>query len=715
MLSRAVSLARRCSFGTFASLTSVAVLALAGSVSCASSAPESSPEVALEVDAPRGLGVPVHAPFREQLTFGDALADESGAHLAISLRLEDEDGLTQLLADQQNPASTRYHQWVTPEQFGARFGLSEEAYARIVDWLGAEGFSVTRYPNRLFVEAHGTSGAVRRLLKVQPRWASARGRTFRSYAEDLVIPADIAAHVVKVGGLDTRLHLRRRMNVTFQGQATQVLGAPDMRALYDVPSTGTGASGLTLVVLATQQGTTPKGSMNPGAPFVPPSTPAIQQYLTSVSAATVAYNPIVIPNTADDFDTDGANGEYELDVEMQSVGAPNAKEIDLVLAPSSEVFQTGAQYVVNTLSSAVVVSSSLGLCESEEVSSEGSATAPGAEPSILQVAVKQGLAEGQTWFAAAGDDGADDCADQQSSGTNNGFGGKNATVDFPCSLPELICMGGTQLAAKGAWNASGVLTDWQSEVVWNEADQQSAGGGGQSLMYTKPAYQTGVGPMASDGARDVPDISLSAAIENPGVGTYDLGTATSAGAIDIVGGTSVASPLAAGFFAHLSGAVGCRLGDIHSTIYTLGAAQLAGGTAPFHDITTGNNDMADPSNVTITGFAAGAGFDLASGWGSVDLGKLIAAWPPCTGTGTPDGGTSSTELDGGSGTVGSSSGGSVSTGSDGGASGGATTKSGCGCTTAGRASPSGAPLAGLFAALGLAASRRRRRNGHAGG
>ena len=655
---------------------------------------------------------------REPVSFGDALPDEAASHVAISFRLQDEGSLDQLIADQQNPASPRYHAWLTPQQFGESFGLSEATYARVVDWMTAAGFSVTQYPNRSFVEGHGTAAGVRRLLGVQPRWATARGRTFRSYAEDLALPEDIAPLVAMIGGLDTRLHLRHHLDVTpFQSSATQALGAADMRALYDMPTTGTGASGLTLAILATQEGTQTSANGNPGAPFIPPSVDAIQTYLTSIANATVTYNPVVLPNTGNDFDVAGSNGEYQLDVEMQSVGAPNAKDIDLVLSPSSEVFQTGAQYIANTLSSAVAVSTSIGTCEPEEVVGDAGAATPGSEAYVFRAAVKQGVSEGQTWFAAAGDNGADDCADTTSN-TKNGFGGGNATVDFPCSMPEIICMGGTQFGSAALWNDAGALTAWQTEVVWNEqeSDFSGAGGGGQSLMYTKPSWQNGVGPNASDGARDVPDISLTAAIGTPGVAVYDCGSGqdkwscstntSGAGAIDINGGTSIASPLAAGFFAHLAGQLGCRLGDIHATVYALGAAQQTGGAAPFHDMTSGNNSFPDPKNVVITGFTAGAGYDLASGWGSFDLAKLIDAWPACTGG---DGGIVTGD-DGGQGS-GSGSGSGGSSGGDGGepngASGGGTASSGGGCTTAG-ASSSGAPIGAFLVGLGLVARLRRR-------
>ncbi|MGO8993406.1 MAG: protease pro-enzyme activation domain-containing protein [Polyangiaceae bacterium] len=729
---------RRTSLAALAALAELAALAALaapfGFAACASSASEPPPSPGVETppapSAPRpaAYSLDLHGP----LTLGAPLADDAPAYLAVSLRIEDEAGLAQLLSDQQNASSPRYHAWLTPQDFGARFGLPVATYARIVSWLAAEGFAVTQYPNRLFVEGHGTVAGVRRLLRVQPRTATKGAQTFRSYSGELSVPDDIAPLVAKIGGLDTRLRLRHRLDLTpFQGQPTQALGAADMRVLYDSPSDGSGASGLTLAVLGTQEGTQANQNANPGPPFIPPSVQAIQAYLTTIANATVAYNPIVLPNTQNDLDVSGSNQEYQLDVEMQSVGAPNAKDIDLVLSPSSVVFQTGAQYIVNTLSSAVAVSTSLGDCESEEVEDDGGINTSGSDAYLMRMAVKQGLSEGQAWFAAAGDNGADDCADNTSD-TGNGFGGGNATVDFPCSLPEIVCLGGTQFEAAGNWNAAGNLTAWQAEEVWNEGSQGGAGGGGQSLLYPKPTWQVGVGPKASDGARDVPDISLTAATATPGVAVYDCGSGqdqlscstntVDAGQMDIFGGTSIASPLAAGFFAHLAGQLGCRLGDIHPALYALGAGQQDGGAQPFHDITAGNNSFPDPKNVTITGFTAGPGYDLASGWGSFDLAKLIDSWPPCGGDGGPvplgDGGAGSGDDGGGQSIGGEDSGVEVTldAGGGNGATGGSgngqpSGSSGCSCKAAG-ASPSGGSLPG-FVALGplalLFAARRRRR------
>ena len=160
------------------------------------------------------------------------------------------------------------------------------------------------------------------------------------------------------------------------------------------------------------------------------------------------------------------------------------------------------------------------------------------------------------------------------------------------------------------------------EVAWNEQEissrqtlQPGAGGGGQSRYYAKPSYQQGVGPGASDGTRDVGRTLPSPRASNtPGIAVYDCGSGqdqscamatTGAGPVDIIGGTSVGSPLAAGIFALIAGKVGCRFGDIHTALYALGRAQFDGGAQVFRDVTMGNNTFIDPAGLTITGYSRG--------------------------------------------------------------------------------------------------------------
>ncbi len=625
------------------------------------------------------------------------LADEAPVHLGIALRQPDADGLSQLLAAQRDPTSPSYHAWLDPAAFGARFGLSEADYASVLRWFSSRGFAVTAYPNHSFFEAVGRVDGVRAALGVQLHGAELAGRRFRTFDGEVALPPEIGSRILHIAGLDTRpRHRHRNRPRILIGNDGVALGPDDLRLEYDMTGLtagGQAAAGLITAVLGTQEGTTNRqecGDQSPGsAPFIAPSTTAIQAYF-ALAGASAAYNPIVLPNPNDDFDGCKANVEFQLDVEMQSVGAANAKSIDLVLSPASEVFVTGAQYIVNSLPAAVVVSTSLGLCEAVSAAGTGGGpTVEGSEMQVLQQTVQQGLAEGQTWFAASGDNGADDCSDEYSD-SGVGFAGGNATVDFPGVLPEIVDMGGAQFGSSGNWAATGNLLAFISEVVWNEGDEGGgAGGGGQSLYFKKPAFQIGVGPEASDGARDVPDLALEAASGTPGVAVYDCGSGqdlnscsdenTGTGNLDVVGGTSVASPLAAGMFALLSGAVGCRQGDVHAEIYALGKAQHGGGAKVFNDITSGNNDYADPSGDPIQGFSAAAGYDLATGWGSIDLAALVANWPSCdatatssgTSTGAMGGGSStgsSTTTGGGSSSGGSSTGGTTGAGSSTGSS-----------------------------------------------
>ena len=303
------------------------------------------------------------------------------------------------------------------------------------------------------------------------------------------------------------MHLRHRLDVTpFQG--TRHAGARRRRHARPLrhADDGTARRASRSSSSGRRRGRRQPRTRHRRPPFIPPSTTAIQTYLTSIASASVTYNPIALPNTQNDLDSSGSNQEYQLDVEMQSVGAPDAKDIDLVLSPASVVFQTGAQYIVNTLSSAVVVSTSLGDCESEEVSDDGGINTAGQRRVPDE--------EGRAARARRGPDLVRRRGRQRrgrlrrhTSDTKNGFGGGNATADFPCTVPEIVCMGGTQFEAAGKWNSSGDAHGMAGGEVWNEGSQGGAGGGGQSLLYPKPTWQTGMGPEATDGARTCPNLA----------------------------------------------------------------------------------------------------------------------------------------------------------------------------------------------------------------
>src|ERR1019366_973827 len=110
------------------------------------------------------------------------------------------------------------------------------------------------------------------------------------------------------------------------------------------------------------------------------------------------------------------------------------------------------------------------------------------------------------------------------------------------------------------------LTGYSDEQTWNDGNG-GAGGGGVSTLFGQPTYQSGFGFTG----RGVPDVSLISGF--PGA----VCVTNQPGELDPLEGTSVASPLSAGFFGLIASAIGCRLGDVHAALYAMGAAQQDGG------------------------------------------------------------------------------------------------------------------------------------------
>lgn len=78
-------------------------------------------------------------------------------NLAIGLPLRNEAALTNLLQQMYDPGSTNFHRYLTPDQFTAEFGPTEEDYQRVLAFAEAHGLSVTKtYANRKLVDVTGS-------------------------------------------------------------------------------------------------------------------------------------------------------------------------------------------------------------------------------------------------------------------------------------------------------------------------------------------------------------------------------------------------------------------------------------------------------------------------------------------------------------------------------------------------------------------------------
>jgi kumamolisin len=286
-------------------------------------------------------------------------------------------------------------------------------------------------------------------------------------------------------------------------------------------------------------------------------------------------------------------GEAALDIEDVIGLAPKANVI-VYQGPNSSSGAYDTYAAIVSRDRAQVISTSWGLCEPDE---QGTATAQ-SENTLFQEAA----AQGQSIFAAAGDDGSEDCQ------TNS------LAVDDPASQPYVTGVGGTALSTLGPPPA---------QSVWNESSAGAgAGGGGISAGWSMPSYQatapqslnvingssSGSPCNADTGGhcREVPDVSADA---DPYTGylIYYRGGWTGAG------GTSAAAPLWAAFMALVNASSACGgipVGFANPALYAAAGSRYA---SDFGDITAGNNDY---TGTNRGAFAAGLGYDMASGLGT---------------------------------------------------------------------------------------------------
>jgi len=298
------------------------------------------------------------------------------------------------------------------------------------------------------------------------------------------------------------------------------------------------------------------------------------------------------------------SGEAALDIEDVIGLAPEAA-IDVYQAPNTDTgwFDDITGMVDN--SAVNVISSSRGGCEiastSAEISEEGTL-------------FEQAATEGQSVFAAAGDDGSTDC----------GTGDSSLAVDDPGSQPYVTSVGGTSLTSLSP----------PAQTVWNDSSVDGgAGGGGISSFQAMPSYQSSApadlnvinanssgspcGAASGSYCREVPDVSASAD-EYHGYLIYDDGSWTG------IGGTSAAAPLWAAFAALTDASSTCggrAIGFANPLLYQAAATNYA---TDFSDITSGNNDYT-PDGYTGGLYPAGTGYDMASGLGTPDGATLAQA------------------------------------------------------------------------------------------
>src|ERR1700733_6445733 len=111
--------------------------------------------------------------------------------------------LKQLLEQQRDPTSPNYHQWLTPEQYADRFGLSGSDIREVTSWLESEGFQIDSVARgRTWVMFSGNAGQVEKAFHTEIHRYSVEGRPHYANATDPSIPAALAPVVLLIRGLD---------------------------------------------------------------------------------------------------------------------------------------------------------------------------------------------------------------------------------------------------------------------------------------------------------------------------------------------------------------------------------------------------------------------------------------------------------------------------------------------------------------------------------
>jgi subtilase family serine protease len=558
-----------------------------------------------------------------------------------------ESALQALLAAQQDRTSPLYHRWLTPESFAARFGVADSDIAAAESWLAGHGFRIDNVArSRDRITFSGTAAQVQAAFGAELHRYRAEGEVHFAPQSDLTLPAELASVTSAVLHLSdfrpkpsVKVMSVAQPEYTVASTGAHYLGPKDVRTMYDVNPNyyGTG-QGLAVV----------------GQSFVDTSVASsVAIFHSNLNQYTsLNINTVLVPGSGVEATSPGDESESELDLEYASGIAQYANIFFVFVGADQNYSVMDALSFAITQRIAPVVSISYGICEKL------------LSPSDLDQynsLFEEASAQGQTLVAASGDSGSTACAPYSSAQGITPAEQEALSVNFPASSPNVTAVGGTEMAAgtfaagnstywasAGSFDTTPSLLSYVPEVVWNEGSAKegmAAGGGGTSAYFSRPAWQSAYPGMPAGTNRLLPDIALQSSIASPGflLCTSDPamlaaegqtascveGLLGDNGKYTLAGGTSFAAPIFAGFIALLNEAENANgQGNINPELYSLAASS----PSAFHDIITGTiacvAGAANCGSAGESGYAASAGYDEATGLGSIDTTALMTAWPP---------------------------------------------------------------------------------------
>jgi subtilase family serine protease len=571
-------------------------------------------------------------------------SDSEFSNVTIYFKLSDaqQAELDALIQRQENPSDPQYHQWLSPDSYAGRFGISGADLTAIQGWLQSEGFKVERVsPTGMSLQFSGTAAQIESAFHTEMHRYSIRNEVHVANATPLSIPAALAGIVLDIRNLtDFRphpFHVRRPSHsevvpdFTSSTSGNHYLAPDDFSTIYDlktVYSSGIDGAGQKIAIVGQTQ----------------INTTDMDAFRRASGLASNRPVTVLVPGSGSAANNgSGDEEESDLDIEWSGAVAKNATIYFIYTGNNKNygVFDS-LQYAIDN-KIAPIISVSYGGCETEVSASD---------LSTLQSWFLQAATQGQTIIAASGDSGAAGC-DYSTGSQPVTVATHGLALSLPASSPYVTAIGGTQFneGSGSYWNSSnngsnGSALSYIPEAAWNETTDSinnggglASGGGGKSALFGKPSWQVGTG-VPDDGRRDVPDISLAAAAGHDGYlfcaqGSCTNGFRNSKNELTVAGGTSFGAPAFAGMLALLNQKLASSgQGNINPMLYQIGSSDSG---ASFHDITSGDNIVPcrtgtpDCTNGKL-GYAAAAGYDLATGWGTVDAYNFLQAFAKLAGS-----------------------------------------------------------------------------------
>jgi len=493
------------------------------------------------------------------LPAGAAVAADTSIHVAVSLKLRNEAELDALVADiMAGRSQTR----LTSAQVLDRHSPTVEQAQAVASYLRDAGFAnVAIAPNRMIVTGDGSAATIQRAFNTSLRHFQVEGRDAYANESAAQVPASLAGIVNAVHGLDNvnPLHLfheRAARDRAAVGPDTAVGHRPaEFATIYNADPLST-ASDTTIAIMAAGD---ISQSLTDLAAFVSQSgydSPKIKEVFTSQRSGDTA-------------------GVIEWDLDSQtSLGVAGGKVKKMIFYIARDVFSLAPFVEAFNLSvadnEAQIVNASLGTCEIGEHNN--------GDEAAIDASFKVGIAQGQTFTISSGDSGARQCS-------SNITGGES----YPAVSPYATAIGGTLLQTNNQ-------TEYASETVW------ALGGGGMSTTEKVPKYQKKAIDSIDLTGRGIPDISFSASPASGAIIVIDGGNDT-----EQVGGTSLSAPMFMGFWARIQTMHANALVSPNHAIYKF-TKKKSNAKLYTHDVTSGSN-----------GYQAGPGWDLGTGYGSLDV------------------------------------------------------------------------------------------------